>query len=58
MGRLGAVRAGAGHPEGCRHPGDRALLLGGQLVELGKQVSCFIASHSFFGATSLCVRAK
>lgn len=63
------MKAGEGHPERCRHCGETGLLLGGQLVELGKQVSfsalsCFIASHYFSPfflchiAVCVCVRAK
>lgn len=38
---LGAVRAGGGPPEGCRHCGEKGWLLGGQLIELGKTGEAF-----------------
>jgi len=56
------VRAGEGHPEGRGHCGERGLLLGGQLVELGKTGELFSSEllhritllFFFFGARSLC----
>lgn len=35
------MKAGEGHPERCRHCGERGLLLGGQLLELGKTGELF-----------------